>query len=349
MIRIVIVVNGLKNKGVLFAEDSGSKTSISKRLGSRDLQAPVYLSDIKDLASQLFQSIEQEFEPEIYDIAMLTTDTGDAGNGKTKKTHSICVLIAENKRFDKSDKVVVAFIKKNQTDEQVNSRGGSQSASLGRMLEFAVRGVSGQAGMSDASGTFTKLKHFEDFDFSKLRTIDMRRKAYFELCDYAAKQIDINSNPSTVPAFSEKICLQLSKMYGVISSHELPMGVEYRDINNNNEKDPVHEKFRAKRFNQHSFETTLKGLVKTKDLYIEASMDCGKNIAIDGGTKLKYPCGSWFRIEKICDDDTINVKGPICDMREEDITKMKILKLRFKSFYVIEPEVEEDESPEVDE
>jgi hypothetical protein len=66
----------------LFAEDSKSKNSISNCLGCESLQAPVRLDEIVNLAKRLFQRKELDFNPQKYDITMLTTDTGDASSSK---------------------------------------------------------------------------------------------------------------------------------------------------------------------------------------------------------------------------------------------------------------------------
>ena len=80
---------------------------------------------------------------------------------------------------------------------------------------------------------------------------------------------------------------------------------------------------------------------------VECSEDCGKSIA---GVK-PYKIGSWFQIMKIREaEGTFVVKGPILNEMEESVIKnLKETKLWCSSFFVIDPVVEEDEDPPIDE
>jgi hypothetical protein len=82
----------------------------------------------------------------------------------------------------------------------------------------------------------------------------------------------------------------------------------------------------VKKLNDRPFEIPLKGIIrimKTTDLYIEASVDCGANLSKEGDNRLAYPSGSWFKIDKIGDGEMFVVKGPILDMRVDDINKLQ--------------------------
>jgi hypothetical protein len=92
-------------------------------------------------------------------------------------------------------------------------------------------------------------------------------------------------------------------MYGVVSPMKLPIGIEYRVANNEN--DTLPKQFRVKQFNQRSFETTAKGLARTQNLYIENSVECGNEFGKDGTYRLIHPRGSWFKVEKVCQNETI--------------------------------------------
>jgi hypothetical protein len=66
----------------------------------------------------------------------------------------------------------------------------------------------------------------------------------------------------------------------------------------------------------------------------------------EADTRLAYPCGSWFKIDKIGDNETFVVKGPILNMRVDEIYKLQEIRLRFASFHTTDPDVEEENSPQ---